>query len=72
MFLQKSHREQHAEHNIPKLNIQYLGLDNSTVNIVTLESAHLGEDLCFVSFILIQLQTSIGPLLNLLVCISPP
>ena len=34
VFLQKSHIEQQVEHNISKLNIQYLGLDNSTVNTV--------------------------------------
>lgn len=38
VFLQKSHIEQHVEHNFSKLNIQYLGLDNSTVNTVALYS----------------------------------
>lgn len=38
VLLQESDIGQHVQHIISKLNIQYLGLDNSAVNIVALPS----------------------------------
>lgn len=59
VFLQKCHIEQHVQHNISKLNIQYLGLDNSAVNIVALPSLLIWVRAFTFFFILIQLKTFI-------------
>lgn len=73
VFSPKSHIERHVQNNISKLNIQYLGLDDSAVSIVVLLSLLIwvGAFTLFHFNLIKNFHLNIIKFL-LLVCISSP